>query len=48
MEAAGSSKENDASDSGMLFYALTGDQNGEPADAQVLIEQGGEYAASKP
>ncbi len=42
LEAAGSSKENDASDSGMLYYALTGDQNGEPADAQVLIEQGGD------
>ena len=42
MEAAGAIKENDASDSGMLYYALTGDQNGEPADAQVLIEQGGD------
>lgn len=36
-------KINDASDAGSLWYALTGDQNGEPEDAQAYFEASGVY-----
>ncbi|MET1413587.1 Ig-like domain-containing protein [Roseibium sp. HPY-6] len=38
MEPAGSTKKNDPSDAGMLFYALTGIENGTPQDARTFIE----------
>lgn len=37
------SKINDASDSGMLWYALTGDQRGEPEDAEAYLAASGVY-----
>ena len=38
MDAAGSTKKNDPSDAGMLFYALTGIEDGTPEDAKSFIE----------
>nr|WP_319385749.1 Ig-like domain-containing protein [uncultured Roseibium sp.] len=38
MDTAGSTKKNDPSDAGMLFYALTGIENGTPEDAKSFIE----------
>ncbi|MFK7942187.1 MAG: malectin [Paracoccaceae bacterium] len=38
-----SSKINDASDAGMLYYALTGDERGEPEDAQAYFNASGVY-----
>ena len=38
METAGATKKNDPSDAGMLFYALTGIEDGTPEDAKSFIE----------
>lgn len=38
MEPAGSTKKNDPSDAGILFYALTGIENGTAEDARSFIE----------
>ncbi|MEO0978565.1 MAG: Ig-like domain-containing protein [Pseudomonadota bacterium] len=38
MDTAGSTKKNDPSDAGMLFYALTGIEDGTPEDAKSFIE----------
>ncbi|WP_420335594.1 Ig-like domain-containing protein [Roseibium sp.] len=38
MDTAGSTKKNDPSDAGMLFYALTGMEDGTPEDAKSFIE----------
>ncbi|MEL6311991.1 MAG: hypothetical protein AAFQ17_06460, partial [Pseudomonadota bacterium] len=38
MEEAGGNKKNDPSDAGMLFYALTGQEDGTALDAQAYLE----------
>lgn len=38
MKGAGGNKANDPSDAGMLLYALTGEENGKPADAKAYLE----------
>lgn len=43
MEGAGGSKKNDASDSGMLWFALTGEEDGDPRDALAFFEASGLY-----
>ena len=42
------SKINDASDAGMLYYALTGDERGEPEDAQAYFQNSGVYENTQP
>ena len=43
MEGAGGSKKNDASDSGMLWFALTDQEDGDPRDALAFFEASGLY-----
>ncbi|MEO1191042.1 MAG: Calx-beta domain-containing protein [Pseudomonadota bacterium] len=48
MDEAGSTKTNDPSDAGMLFYALTGIENGTPQDAQSFLENSGAFNGDLP
>ncbi|MEM1265875.1 MAG: hypothetical protein AAGI50_07655 [Pseudomonadota bacterium] len=43
MEGAQGNKTNDPSDAGMLYYALTGDENGTPQKAEDYFEASGLY-----
>ena len=47
-EEGNSGKINDASDAGMLYYALTGDERGEPEDAQAYFAASGVYDDPQP
>ncbi|MEL6977734.1 MAG: hypothetical protein AAGM38_03530 [Pseudomonadota bacterium] len=47
MKGAGkTNKLNDASDTGMLYYALTGDQNGDARDVRAYLESSSAFGAS--
>ncbi|WP_299506763.1 malectin domain-containing carbohydrate-binding protein [uncultured Roseobacter sp.] len=45
MTAAGSTKKNDASDAGMLWYALTGDEDGTAQDALAYLKSSGVFGS---
>lgn len=48
MGLAPGDKQNDASDAGMLYFALTGDQVGEPGDAQDVLLSSGVFGVGDP
>ncbi|MGF1553620.1 MAG: malectin domain-containing carbohydrate-binding protein [Paracoccaceae bacterium] len=43
MIRAGTTKRNDPSDAGMLFYALTGEERGTPQDVEAFLEASGAF-----